>query len=187
MVKLASGFTKNSFKLNVEVVRRTIVHDSILERKIAKMSLRDLLDGRTKFELQDGDRIYIREVINSRQFTSIILEGDFNFPGRYEFVPGEKLSSVIKRAGGFSRQAYLRGAVFLRQSVKDQQLRHAEEIGRRLEGQLQARLQQAKEESERAGILAALERRQQLLEEIQRAPYLGRVVITNNFINHGNC
>jgi protein involved in polysaccharide export with SLBB domain len=177
LVKLAGGFTRNSYKLTVEVTRRTIVKDSVMIRNIEKMSLRDLLDRKTKFELQDGDRMYIREVVNSREYTSIILEGEFNFPGRYEFMPGEKLSSVIKRAGGFSKQAYLRGSVFLRLSVKEQQLRHAEEIGRRLEGQLQARLQQAKDESERAGLLAALQRRQQLLGEIQRAPYLGRVVV----------
>jgi polysaccharide export outer membrane protein len=177
LVKMAGGFTKNSFKLTLEVTRRTIVNDSVLVRNIKKMNLKELLDGTASFDLQDGDRMYIREVVNSREFTSIVLQGEFNFPGRYEFTPGEKLSSVIQRAGGFSKQAYLRGAVFLRLSVKEQQLRHAEEVGRRLEGQLQARLQQAKDESERAGLMAALQRRQQLLGEIQRAPYLGRVVI----------
>jgi polysaccharide export outer membrane protein len=177
LIKAAGGFTKNSFKLTVEVARRTVIQDSVFVRQVLKVGLKDLLDGKANFVLQDGDRMYIREVVNSREYTSIILEGEFNFPGRYEFMPGEKLSSVIQRAGGFTKQAYLRGAVFLRESVKAQQLSHAEEIGRRLESQLQARLQQAKEENERAGILVALQRRQQLLGEIQRAPYLGRVVV----------
>jgi polysaccharide export outer membrane protein len=177
LAKLAGGFTKNSYKLSLEVTRRTVVKDSVLVRTIQKMNLKELLDGTASFELQDGDRMYVREVINSREYTSIVLLGEFNFPGRYEFMPGEKLSSVIQRAGGFTRQAYLRGAVFLRESVKQQQLLHAEEVGRRLEGQLQARLQQATDEAERNGLMVALQRRGQLLAEIQRAPYLGRVVV----------
>jgi protein involved in polysaccharide export with SLBB domain len=177
LVKHAGGFTKNSYKLSVEVARRTVVNDSVYTRKIMKMSLKELLDGTTSFTLQDGDRVYVREVVNSREYASIVLEGEFTFPGRYEFMPGEKLSSVIRRAGGFTRHAYLRGAVFLRQSVKQQQLHHAEEVGRRLESQLQARLEQTTQENERAGILQAMNRREKLLAEIARAPYLGRVVV----------
>jgi polysaccharide export outer membrane protein len=177
LINLAGGLMKSSYTLNVEVARKTVVGDSIMIRTILKQSLKDILEGRATFALQDGDGVYIREVINSREYASIMLGGEFNFPGRYEFSPGEKLSSVIRRAGGFSPEAYLRGAVFLRHSVREQQLRHAEEVGRRLEGQLQGRLQQTTQEAERAGILLAMDRRKQLLEEIARAPYLGRVVV----------
>jgi polysaccharide export outer membrane protein len=177
LVKHAAGFTKNSFKLSVEVARRTVVKDSIFTRQILKLNLKALLEGSETFALQDGDRVYIREVVNSREYASIVLQGEFTFPGRYEFMPGEKLSNVIRRAGGFTKEAYLRGAVFLREGVKQQQLRHAEEVGRRLEGQLQARLEQTTQENERTGILAAMNRREKLLAEIASAPYLGRVVV----------
>src|SRR5690606_19489179 len=123
------------------------------------------------------DAVYVREVVNAREFTTVKLQGEFNFPGSYEFTTGEKLSSVIRRAGGFTDQAYLRGLVFIRQSVKEQQLQHAEEIGRRLEDQLQTRLQQTTESNEQARIRYALERRQTLLEAIRKGPYLGRVVV----------
>lgn len=177
LVNLAGGLTKNGFTLNVEVSRRKVVGDSIMTREVVKLNLKDILEGRATFALQDGDGIYVREVINSREYSSIVLRGEFNFPGRYEIATGEKLSSVIRRAGGFTPEAYLRGAIFLRESVKQQQLRHAEEVGRRLEGQLQARLQQATQETERQGIMLAMNRRRQMLDEIARAPYLGRVVV----------
>jgi polysaccharide export outer membrane protein len=177
-IKLAGGLNRRSFKLGIEVVRRTIVKDSLLNREVLKMNLQDLLDGKKSFQLEDGDAVYVREVIKSRAVSNVILAGEFNFPGRYEATAGERLSQVIRRAGGFTPEAYLRGAVFLRKRVREQQLLHAEEAGRRLEGQMQARLQQATQEQERAAILAAMGRSTQLVDAIKRAPYLGRVVVS---------
>lgn len=177
LISAAGGLTKNSFKLNVEVVRREIVGDSIMTREVIRLPLKDVLEGKSDFALMDGDGLYIREVVNAKEFTTITLAGEFAFPGKYEFTTGERLSSVIKRAGGFTDQAYLRGLVFIRKSVKEQQMLHAEEIGRRLEDQLQTRMQQTVEDSERARIRYALERRQSLVKAIREAPYLGRVVI----------
>lgn len=177
LLNAAGGLTKNSFRLNVEVVRRTVEADSVMVRSVKTLRLNDVLEGKAEFELQDADAVYVREVVNAREFTTVKLQGEFNFPGSYEFTTGEKLSSVIRRAGGFTDQAYLRGLVFIRQSVKEQQLQHAEEIGRRLEDQLQTRLQQTTESNEQARIRYALERRQTLLEAIRKGPYLGRVVV----------
>jgi len=177
LINLAGGLTKNSFTLNIEVARSNLTRDSVRTREIIKMNLQDLLDGKTSFQLQDGDGVYIREVVDSRKLTSITLYGEFNFPGRYEFAAGEKLSSVIQRAGGFTPNAYLRGAVFVRQSVKSQQLQGAGDVGRRVQQELETRLQQTTDDKERAVIQADLVRQKQLLEEIAQAPNLGRVVI----------
>jgi len=40
-------------------------------------------------------------------------------PGSYGIRPGERLSSVLERAGGFSPQAYPYGAVLMRREVRD--------------------------------------------------------------------
>lgn len=177
LVMSAGGLTKNSFKLNVEVVRRKIVDDSVMTRSVKVMRLKDILEGKAEFALEDGDAVYVRAVVKSGESSQITLGGEFNFPGTYEFVPGERLSSVVRRAGGFTKDAYLPALVFLRESVRAQQLRHAEEIGRRLEDQLQGRLQQTVAETDRALISGALERRRALVDEIRRAPYLGRILM----------
>jgi protein involved in polysaccharide export with SLBB domain len=177
MVSQAQGLNKNSYTLNVEVVRRRIHGDSLAAREIHKVNLKDALEGKAGFRLQDGDAVYIREVANSRERTNAWMMGEFAYPGRYEFKVGERLSSVIRRAGGFTSQSYLRGAVFIRKSVKEQQLRHVEDIARRLENQMQISLERTVNETERMAIQAALEQRKQILSEIREAPYLGRVVI----------
>jgi polysaccharide biosynthesis/export protein len=177
VISQAQGLSQNSYKVSVEVVRRSVQNDSIVQRVVQKVSLRDIESGRTQFNLQDGDGIYVREVVNSRLRSNVWMMGEFAFPGRYEYATGEKLSSVIRRAGGFGPQAYLRGAVFIRKSVKEQQLRHVEEIGRRLENQMQIMLERTTDEKERIGIRAAIEQRKGVLDDIRNAPYLGRVII----------
>lgn len=177
LISQAQGLSQNSYKLSVEVVRRKVVGDSAVHREVKQLSLRDMESGRMQFDLQDGDGVYVREVVNARERSNVWMMGEFSFPGRYEFETGEKLSSVIRRAGGFRPQAYLRGAVFIRKSVKEQQLRHVEEIARRLENQMQIMLERTTDEKERIGIRAAIEQRKGVLDDIRNAPYLGRVII----------
>src|SRR5262249_51176758 len=43
------------------------------------------------------------------------------YPGNYEILRGERLSSVLARAGGLTDSAYPYGAIFLRRSVAAQQ------------------------------------------------------------------
>jgi protein involved in polysaccharide export with SLBB domain len=48
----------------------------------------------------------------------VTLTGEFKRPGRYPIQKGEKLSSVIERAGGYTGNAYVRGAYFTRESIR---------------------------------------------------------------------
>jgi protein involved in polysaccharide export with SLBB domain len=52
--------------------------------------------------------------------------------------PGERLSSLIERAGGYSPNAYLRGAIFTREETRKLQQRSLDEMVRRLESELLA-------------------------------------------------
>jgi polysaccharide export outer membrane protein len=177
LVSQASGLTRNAFSSQVEVVRKHLVSDSLVQREVIRLSLRDLLDGKVQFNLMDADGVYVREVVNSRESSRVFMTGEFAFPGIYEFQSGETLSEVIQRAGGFAPNAYLRGAVFIRKSVKNQQLQHVEEIARRLENQMQILFEQTVDEKERAAVQAAIQQRKGILEDIKEAPYLGRVVV----------
>ncbi len=48
----------------------------------------------------------------------VTLEGEVKRPGQYSIAKGERLSSVIRRAGGFTDRAHLKGAVYTRVSLK---------------------------------------------------------------------
>ena len=66
------------------------------------------------------------------------VSGEVVFPGKYKIKKREKLSAVIERAGGYKESSYLRGAVFVRNSVKELQQKGLEEMVLRLERELLA-------------------------------------------------
>jgi protein involved in polysaccharide export with SLBB domain len=68
----------------------------------------------------------------------ISISGEINFPGRYIIKEGERLSSVLERAGGFTEKAYLRGAVFTRERMRKLQQKTLDEIILRLQKKLLA-------------------------------------------------
>jgi protein involved in polysaccharide export with SLBB domain len=109
------------------------------------------------------------------------LKGEVRFPGRYVFKKGETLSSVIKRAGGFTGQAYLKGAVFTRESVKELQQKNLEEALRRLEVRLlteasgQALSSINAEEPKQIETAAAM--RRELINKLRTAKAQGRISI----------
>jgi len=71
-------------------------------------------------EVNDGDEL-------SAQFNStllggtVMLQGEFTYPGLYNIRKHEKITDLIRRAGGFTDQAYSYGAFFTRISVAEQQ------------------------------------------------------------------
>jgi protein involved in polysaccharide export with SLBB domain len=53
-----------------------------------------------------------------RATRTVTLNGQVARPGTYVIAEGERLSSVLERAGGFTARAYLKGAVFTRASLR---------------------------------------------------------------------
>jgi protein involved in polysaccharide export with SLBB domain len=64
------------------------------------------------------------------------LAGEFVRPGVYDIRRGERLSDLIQRAGGLTREAYPFGAVFTRESVRVRQQEGFERAARELETSL---------------------------------------------------
>src|SRR6185369_13681026 len=68
--------------------------------------------------LQPDDVLIVRGIMGWTDSTDkfVRLKGEVRFPGIYSVDKGEKLSSVISRAGGYTEKAYLRGAKFTRRA-----------------------------------------------------------------------
>ena len=86
--------------------------------------------------LSPYDRLFVKRIPEWGAMKFVTVSGELKFPGRYAVHKGEKLSSLIERAGGYAPGAYLRGAVFTRQSVRELQQQGLEEMTRRLEKEL---------------------------------------------------
>merc|ERR1712018_35514 len=77
-----------------------------------------------------------RTIPDYKERQSISLEGEFVFPGVYDFEKGETLSSVIRRAGGFTDEAFIDGSIFLRRSLKEREQEEMERLNQLLNEQL---------------------------------------------------
>ena len=86
--------------------------------------------------LHPRDLITVRSEFQGHK--EVTLAGEVKLTGRYTIKPGERLSSVIKRAGGFSERAFLKGTVFTRRSVQEIEQKRLEEFMRQQEERILA-------------------------------------------------
>jgi polysaccharide biosynthesis/export protein len=71
-----------------------------------------------EFLLQPFDQVFVRVNPNFEVAKNISLLGEVKYPGTYTLLSkNEKISSVIKRAGGLTRYAYLDGVTMFRKEV----------------------------------------------------------------------
>lgn len=82
--------------------------------------------GAENMELQPGDVVTIFGVkdmpIPTSKITHFVkISGEVNVPGVYQIESGKNLNDLINLAGGFTREAYLYGSIFTRESTRVQQ------------------------------------------------------------------
>ena len=151
--------------------------------KILPVHLREILRGGRTAEdlyLSEGDRLFVREAVAEMQMGTMTLSGEFKYPGRYAIRRGETLSSVIRRAGGFTDQAFLNGAVFTRKTLRDQQQERVKQFFETEQTALlqeQASLGVGYDPSQKQTRMGLLEYREKLLANIDKSPFLGRMIV----------
>lgn len=131
--------------------------------------------------LQPLDQITLRS--EYRTPWSVTLSGEVQRPGTYIIKPGEHLSAPLKRAGGFTDKAYLRGAIFIRTAVRELE---REKVVQFVRGQQERMLADATTISSGIGSIskdeagaqqAVLVQRLEQLQVMASKLTLGRVVI----------
>jgi protein involved in polysaccharide export with SLBB domain len=72
-------------------------------------------DNASKFILEPFDEVFVRSSPNYEKQQFVSIEGQIIFPGVYALErKDEKISEVLKRAGGLNSQAYAKGATLIR-------------------------------------------------------------------------
>lgn len=131
--------------------------------------------------LQVDDQIFIRAIPDYAERLSVELKGEVLFPGIYAIAKGERLSSVLERAGGYTSKAYLRGAFFTRNSLKEVQRANLEKLIFEQEQEIhRASVHMASTALSDEEIKAAeslLVSRKAMVEKLRQAPVTGRMVV----------
>jgi polysaccharide biosynthesis/export protein len=116
VVQAAGGLTPKVDLHAFEVTSVDIDNGTGLSRTVRNTY--DLPPGKfTQIALKPLDRVRFNPVFSDRDTGDVAIYGEVKFPGSYEILRGEHLSSVLKRAGDFTAAAYPAGAIFLRRSV----------------------------------------------------------------------
>ena len=182
LVSIAGGVKPYAFRDKAELHR--VVYEGAGQRtERVDVVLADALKGAgaANLELRERDHLFVRSVPERKEDATVTLSGEVRFPGTYPIKPGEKLSSVLQRAGGYTDLAYLRGTVFLRDSVRKLQQERIDEMLANLELELsRSAASAAATGASQEAIAAASEQAQwqkRLLERLRSVKAAGRVVV----------
>jgi protein involved in polysaccharide export with SLBB domain len=121
IVEYAGGFKEGFYGFDKVAVKRT---------SIDRSSTQEIpVNNISAFKLQHRDVVSVPFYKNQfEEIKSITIEGMVNKPGKYYINDGEKLSSVINRAGGYKEKAYIFGGMLLRKDALKKEQLYAEVV-----------------------------------------------------------
>lgn len=123
LVRLAGGFRRSALLDDADLTSYEVRDgkQAVSRRTSVKIgaAVNDSESG-ADIVLKAGDVLTIHQISGWNDIGSTVtLKGEVNYPGPYGIQEGERLSSVLKRAGGFRPTAYPAGAVLVRDQVKE--------------------------------------------------------------------
>lgn len=138
LILMADGFTASASEARIEVNRRILGEAAPQQRgsELAEIFVfgveRDLslADEAKSFELEPFDQVYVRARPDYHVQDKIRIEGQVMFPGEYTLSDrNERISDLIRRAGGLTDEAYVKGATMLRSQKQLERIEADIELG----------------------------------------------------------
>lgn len=175
-IVLAGGLTRDASYSDTELYR--VDHNTRL-RTIIRIDLKRALEGDPEHNivLKDLDRLTIKKQQDVKQERLVTVNGEVMYPGRYAMQKGERLSSLLTRAGGYLDTAYLKGAVFTRLRVKEMQRKALEEMILRLERELYVQTSVQDTASTADARKLEMEQRKKFIESLHKIEPNGRMSV----------
>ncbi|MBQ8158402.1 MAG: SLBB domain-containing protein [Prevotella sp.] len=131
----AGGLKETAALVNVFVSRRIVnpkatTSDSIIGQSFT-FALKDgfVIDGEPGFTLEPFDEVFVRRSPGYQEQQNVTISGEVLFAGDYTLTKqNERLSDLIKKAGGFTNIAYVAGARLERKLNEAERLRYEESV-----------------------------------------------------------
>jgi protein involved in polysaccharide export with SLBB domain len=172
LLRLAGGFKRDAYQDRGDLSSYAVVNGDHVELEHRAIPIGRALAGEpdTDVRLKPGDVLTIGQMGGWNDIGGAIsVSGEVLHPGRYGIQQSERLSSILKRAGGFSQQAYPYGAVLDRAQVREFEARNRDEMV--------ARMQDQGINGIRTESASTARDRQQLIDRLKSIPPSGRLLI----------
>jgi len=183
LVRAAGGLKQSADTKSADLTHYYWDDDKQVAGQQEKIVLADAFVGKPASDLvlNNGDVLTVPQVPGWNDLgASISLRGEVEHPGSYGIRPGERLSSVLLRAGGFSPAAYPYGAVLVRTEVQKLEQRSYGELVQRVREQ-QANLKltatSTNDPDQKLSAESALVQWQTTLDNLMTTPPTGRVTV----------
>lgn len=136
LITAAGGMTEDAYGTAVTLARRAILANEEVRTDTYSVKLtQDIMSPYSKSTILEAyDHISLRskpEWITKPK--KVAIKGEVLYPGVYEVDRRETLCGLVNKAGGFTEDAYLFGAVFQRESVRKNEQAALDRINRQLD------------------------------------------------------
>jgi protein involved in polysaccharide export with SLBB domain len=183
LVRMAGGFKRDALLDTADLTSYSVEDGNKVDGKLSTVRIGAAVAGtdpNTDVPLKPGDILTIHQITGWSEIgQSVTIQGQVRFPGSYGFQEGERLSSVLRRAGGIRDTAYPEGAVLIREQVRELEQKSQQELIRQIEtNSSAARLGPAVGAGDTGSTLQVIKAQQdQALSQLKSHPATGRMVI----------
>ncbi len=183
LVRMAGGFKRDALLDNADLTSYGVLNGNRVAGSLVTVPIGAAVMGTepgADVLLKPGDILTIHQITGWNEIgQSVQINGQVPFPGIYGFREGERLSSVLRRAGGFRETAYPAGAVLVRDQVRALEQKSREEMIRQIEtSSASARLAPNLGSADSGATLKLIQAQQdQVLARLKTEPPTGRLVV----------
>lgn len=181
LVNVAGGLKRSADPVQADLTRYALGPQTATSYQNVPVELASALKGdeASNLQLRDGDVLSVRQAPGWDNIAaSATVRGEVQHPGAYGILPGERLSSVLERAGGFSQEAYPYGAVLMRREVRDVEMKSHMALVQRIKAeQVNLKALPEGDVDQRNAKLTAIAQTQTTLTQLEATAPVGRVVV----------
>ena len=183
LVQMAGGFKRSAYRDSANLASYVVDNGQRVSTDQQTVRIGAAVSGEVSADirLKPGDVLTILQIPGWSDIgRSVTIRGEVLYPGNYGINEGERLSTFLKRVGGFTTQAYPAGLVLEREDVRKLEEQGRQELIRRLES-TGATVQISPNTSgkDQAEIMQAVAQQQsQVIGRLRSQPPSGRLVVT---------
>jgi protein involved in polysaccharide export with SLBB domain len=181
LVSMAGGFTRSAFRDEAGLSSYVVQNGQRVLVTHSTVAVEKALDGDKSADvaLKPGDVVSIEQLSGWQDIgSSVTISGEVEHAGSYAIQTGERLSSVLKRAGGFRDDAYPPAAVLERDQVRSLAEQARQQMIRQVEDTPALVRPGGINPQATAGIQQSVDaQRQEILASLRNHPASGRLII----------
>jgi len=181
LVRMAGGFNRSAYRDEADLSSYVVQDGQKVLVNHSIVAVEKALDGDKSADvvLKPGNVVSIRRLAGWQDIgASVTINGEVEHAGSYGIEQGERLSSVLKRAGGFREDAYPAAAVLERVQVRELGEQARQQMIQRIETTPVDFKPGAMSEQAQSSMQQSLQQqRLQVLTALRSHPANGRLVI----------